>query len=220
MRDLEMAFVGKITAGMTHEIKNSLAIILESSGLLADLITLAPEGSFPHQDKFLRVLSNINDQVNRGVDLTSRLNRFAHSMDEPLATIKLPDLLEQVVLLMQRLARRQGIKLAVMAADPALTLRNDPFRLLLVLATVIETLAGSLESGGGIILHASGAPQEVTIWFEVQGPQKPGWQGWKTPLFPALEDLLKVLPARLAGDAPPDGAGVTLTMAVNGAGKP
>ena len=61
MRDLEMAFLGKITASMTHEIKNTYAIILESSGLLSDLLTLSQEGSFPHKEKFLKVLGSIND---------------------------------------------------------------------------------------------------------------------------------------------------------------
>jgi hypothetical protein len=66
LRDLEMAFLGKITASMTHEISNTLAIIQESAGLLSDLINLSKEGSFPHKEKFQRVLGNINDQVRRG----------------------------------------------------------------------------------------------------------------------------------------------------------
>jgi hypothetical protein len=89
VRDLEMAFLAKITASVTHEIANSLAIILESAGLLSDILSLSQEGDFPHREKFQRVLGNINDQVKRGVDISSRLNQFAHSMDEPLAEVNL-----------------------------------------------------------------------------------------------------------------------------------
>ncbi|MFZ2088723.1 MAG: hypothetical protein WAU47_09125, partial [Desulfobaccales bacterium] len=156
MRDLEMAFVGKIAASMTHEIKNTLAIILESSGLLSDIITLSQEGSFPHKEKFQRVLGNINDQVKRGVDITTRLNQFAHSMDEPLVSIQVSALLDQIVMLMRRLAKRRGIELKIAAPDRDLSFMSDPFRLLLVIGSIIEQLVESLESGGQIILQPQG----------------------------------------------------------------
>lgn len=46
----EIVFFGKITAGITHEMKNVLAIIKESSGLMEDLILLRPEDDFPHKE--------------------------------------------------------------------------------------------------------------------------------------------------------------------------
>jgi signal transduction histidine kinase len=219
LRDLEMAFLGKITASMTHEISNTLAIILESSGLLSDLITLSQEGSFPHKEKFLRVLGNINDQVHRGVDITSRLNQFAHSMDEPVAQVFVADLLERVVLLMRRLAKRKGVELKAEASDRDLSLMNDPFRLQLVLATVIEHLVETLESGGGIILHAKGAPQEMTFLFAVQGTKKPEWEGLAATLFATLREILEMVEARLAISAPPAPEGVIMTIAVGEPGK-
>ena len=214
MRDLEMAFVGKIAASMTHEIKNTLAIIQESSGLLSDIISLSQEGSFPHKEKFQRVLGNINEQVNRGVDITTRLNQFAHSMDEPLVSIQVSALLEQISLLMRRLAKRRGIELKTGAAAQELSLLSDPFRLLLVLGSVIEKLAESLESGGAIILQAQGAPQEVTVILEIQGEKKPGWEASLETLFSSLQEVLGTLKARLAISSPPAKEGVTLTVPV------
>jgi C4-dicarboxylate-specific signal transduction histidine kinase len=214
-----MAFLGKITASMTHEIKNTLAIILESSGLLSDLITLSQEGSFPHKDKFQRVLGNINDQVNRSVDITTRLNQFAHSMDEPFAQVNVSDLLERVVLLMRRLAKRKGIELKAEASDRDLSLMSDPFRLQLVLASVIEQLAESLEAGAGIILQAEGAPQEVTVLLKVQGTKKAEWQGLADTLFPTLKEILEMLQARLAISTSPAQEGVIMTISAAAPGK-
>jgi len=212
LRDLEMAFLGKITASMTHEISNTLAIILESAGLLSDLINLSKEGSFPHKEKFQRVLGNINDQVRRGVDITSRLNQFAHSMDEPVARVVVAELLERVALLMRRLARRQGIDLTATAPDRDLSLRSDPFRLQLVLATVIEHLVGTLESGGGIVLHGEGTPREVTVLLAVQGTKKPEWAGLAARLSATLKDVLEALPASLAMSSHPAREGVMVTI--------
>ena len=219
MQDREMAFMGKMTASMTHEISNTLAIILESAGLLSDLISLSQEGSFPHKDKFQRVLGNINDQVHRGVDITSRLNQFAHSLDEPLAEVNVADLLERVVLLMRRLAKRKGIELRAGTPDGDLSLMSDPFRLQLVLASVIEQLVETLESGGGIILQAEGSPQEVNILVEVEGSKKPGWAGLVEPLFPTLKEVLEILQARLAISSTPAKEGVVMTISATGSGE-
>ena len=214
MRDLEMAFLGKITASMTHEIKNTLAIILESSGLLSDLIGLSQEGAFPHKEKFQRVLGNINDQVNRGVDITTRLNQFAHSMDEPQAEVNVAELLERVVLLMRRLAKRKGIELRAEVADRDLSFVSDPFRLQLVLASVIEHLAESLEAGGAIVLKAQSTPGEVTVLVEVQGTKNSGWQGLADTLFPILKEVLEILRAKLAISSSPAQEGVIMTISV------
>lgn len=211
MRDLEMAFLGKITASLTHEIKNTFAIILESAGLLSDIISLSQEGTFPHKEKFQRVLGNITEQVNRGVDITTRLNRFAHSMDEPLTSVNVPGLLEQITLLMRRLASRRGIELTAVAADQDLSLRSDPFRLLLVLGSVIDQLAEGLESGGKIILQSQGA-QEVTVLLEIQGTKKPGWEVPLESLVSSLQGVLAVLKARLALSSSPAQEGVILTI--------
>ena len=212
MRDLEMAFLAKITASLTHEIANTFAIILESAGLLSDLISLSPEGSFPHQEKFQRVLGNINDQVKRGVDISGRLNQFAHSMDEPLAVVNVPELLERIVLLMRRLAKRRGIGLTTQASDRHVAIRSDPFRLQLVLATVIEHLTEALESGGSIILQSQSAPSEAAILVEAQGPKKSGWEGAAAHLFPTLQEVLDALQAKLAVSTPPAGEGVVMTI--------
>jgi C4-dicarboxylate-specific signal transduction histidine kinase len=212
VRELEMGFLGKITASMTHEIKNTLAIILESSGLLSDLLTFSEPGSFPHQEKFQKVLGTINEQVNRGVVLATRLNTFAHSMDDPLAEVKVANLLELIVSLMQRLARRQGVALTALAPDREVTLRSDPFRLLLVLAAVIEKLTEVLESGGQIILQSPPAQKGVAVLLEVQGSKKAVWEGLAETLFPPLENILAALGAELALSSPPVPEGVVLTI--------
>jgi len=212
LRDLEMAFLGKIMASMTHEIKNTYAIILESSGLMMDLLTLSQQDSFPPKEKLFRVLGTIDEQVRRGVVLATRLNQFAHSMDEPLASVKVPDLLELVVALMQRLARRRGLELQTITSDREISFTSDPFRLQLVLASVIDELAEALESGGKIILQASSSPQKVTILLEVQGQKKAALEDVKQNLSATLQDVLEALGAELALSTPPAPEGVMLTV--------
>ena len=39
-RELQLAYLGKLMAGLSHELKNHLAIIKESNGLIEDLLSL------------------------------------------------------------------------------------------------------------------------------------------------------------------------------------
>ncbi|MEA1946209.1 MAG: hypothetical protein U9N83_02770, partial [Thermodesulfobacteriota bacterium] len=74
--DKEVAFFGKITAGITHELKNVLAIIRESSGLIGDIMSISPEAIIKYQEKIQNSMVRIKDQIERGVNLTDRLNKF------------------------------------------------------------------------------------------------------------------------------------------------
>jgi hypothetical protein len=120
---------------------------------------------------------------------------------------------------MRRLAKRQGIELRAEVADRDLAVVSDPFRLQLVLASVIEHLAQSLEAGGGIVLGAQGTPREVTMLLEVQGTKKAEWQGLADTLFPTLREVLETLRASLAISASPAPEGVIMTVSVTEPGS-
>ena len=107
----ELAFFGKIAAGVTHELKNVLAIIKESNGLMADLLAMLKETPFVYREKFQRSIGRIEEQVRRGTEITSRFNGFAHGVDHPVASIDLNAIVAQTVLLAARFARLQHVEL-------------------------------------------------------------------------------------------------------------
>lgn len=174
MTEQETAFLGKITAGMTHEIRNVLAIIKESAGFMGDLLDRCPDGSFPHQDRFPRILSKIQDQVGRGVEISTHLNRLAHSMDEPEALVKLNDLLDDIVFLMQRFARLKKVQLEAAPAVETVEIRVDPLRLQVVLAAGIEYLLNRARPEGVITLRPEKTDQGVTIQISTELDEEPG----------------------------------------------
>ena len=102
MEPREIALIGKITAGVTHEMRNILAIISESSGLMQDILVAQKEASFLHQKLFTKALGNIHNQIGRGIEITKQLNIFAHSMDESLARIDVNEIMGLVVILLKR----------------------------------------------------------------------------------------------------------------------
>ena len=126
MKAKELAFMGKITAGATHEMNNVLATIRESGGLLQDLMGLCQDSSFPYREKFLKVLTNIDDQVRRGVELATKLNKFSHSMDNPETRIDAQTILQLNLFLMHRFARLKQVTLAMSPGDENPELVTNP----------------------------------------------------------------------------------------------
>lgn len=148
----EVAFFGKITAGITHEIKNVLAIIQESSGLMEDIIDVTENGTFPHKEKFIKSLNRIRRQIQRGIDITSSLNRFAHSPDHCPVSLDLNETTEQMVLLASRFARLKNVVLESSPSDPPLIIKSDPVSLEMALFESIEILLNVIGSTGTITL--------------------------------------------------------------------
>ncbi|MFH1090554.1 MAG: hypothetical protein V1742_03190, partial [Pseudomonadota bacterium] len=156
----DLAFMGMVTAGITHEMNNVLAIIRESGGLMKDLLGLFKESEFAHQEKFSRSVTRILEQVKRGVELSNRLNQFAHSMDEAEVRMKMDELLDQAVVLNRRFARLKQVSLAYEPAPDGPVIRAALFRLLRVLSVLIEYCLNKCPPGGSVVLRS--------------GPQQPG----------------------------------------------
>ena len=148
----EVVFFGKITAGITHEIKNVLAIIQESSGLMEDILAVTEDDTFPNKDKFKKSLNRILGQIQRGIDITTRLNRFSHSPDQGLVSVDLNEISGQMILLASRFARLKNVVLEFSPSDPPLIIRTDPVALEMALFESIEIILVLITSGGKIML--------------------------------------------------------------------
>jgi len=213
----EIAFFGKITAGITHEMKNVLAIIKESSGLMEDILSMARETPIPHEGKLQKVLTSIQDQVHRGVELTLRLNKFAHSPDHSTATIDLNELVQQMIDLSQRFARLKNIVLKAYSADQPLTIITRPVQLQMALFTCIECCLNRMPAGGQIHVRPQKRGEQFVIHIFCKG-ELPGTTAFARDVstsgeWPEVQETL----ASLAGTAELDESapGITLSLPEN-----
>jgi hypothetical protein len=174
----EAAFLGRMTAGFTHEMKNVLAIIRESVGLMEDLLLMSKDSGFPHLERFSRAVSTIQAQVRRGVELSTRLNRLAHSPDTPTATVDLNVMVDQLVLLTERFARLKGVALKVVPSSETLHLLTSPVRLQMALLAGLESIWNQMDGGGTLSLCVAkiGANATVSIrWDEAHADSSDLW---------------------------------------------
>ncbi|MGD2154595.1 MAG: hypothetical protein PVG79_15095 [Gemmatimonadales bacterium] len=151
--DREAAFIGKITAGATHELRNVLAIVKESAGLIADVVDSSDQLGAKRADRVSRAVGRIEAQVKRGSELLTSLNRFAHSLDHAEDEIDLDEAAQQVSFLCQRVARQGKHQVQAQPGDSGLTVVVNLLRLQMALYTAVECCLERLPAGGTLTLR-------------------------------------------------------------------
>jgi len=205
MRDQETAFIGKITAGVTHEFMNVLATIRETSGLMEDLLALKRETPFPHREKFEKILTVIKKQVVRGMKISGSLNRFTHSMDEPESRVEINPLLDQLAFLVQHFANLKRVQLTVEPVEPPPVIDTDPFRLQFILVACLEYCMGLTAEGGMITLQSRNIDRAIAIRIVIEAGTIHPEKSFSFPEEPsglqeAIEDLgTQLLPISTPG---------------------
>src|SRR5574340_815055 len=106
---------GKISAAVSHDLKNVLAIINESAGLLDDLALRAAKGIEIPPERLNIATARILKQVKRGDVVLKNLNRFAHTTDAPVLQANVA---ETVALMVDLAGRQAAMKEVVFTIVP------------------------------------------------------------------------------------------------------
>lgn len=120
-------FFGEISASISHEIKNVLAIINENAGLLEDMVRMKRKGSPLSTERLLGLARSIVRQVARGDRIVRGMNRFAHSADHSTESVDIGELLHFLSNLTARLVAMRGDAPRIEPPAEAVTAVTDRF---------------------------------------------------------------------------------------------
>ncbi len=216
MRDNEIAFLGKITAGATHEINNVLAIIKESSGLMDDLISLCEETPFPYIDKFTSALAAIEEQVKRGVVVTRNLNTLAHDTDEPVVQTDLNRVIEQILFLLERFARKRNIAMKFHSEDQQVFLTINPILFQMIISELLECCWGSIPLGGNLTVESRRDEKGVSVTIFLEGEISHKENLVRSALLSDKWDDMEVMVKELGGEIAYDQSSFCFTLTLAG----
>lgn len=161
----EAAFIAKITASTTHEIRNVLAIIKESAGLIGDLVRASSEARPLKLDRVTRAVDRIDVQIIRGADLLTNLNRFAHSLDHATELVDLNLEADQVAMLCERFARQKGHTVEVEHGTDGLTVELNALCLHMAFCSAVECCLEGMDEPGTVRMRTGRAGEAVSVEF-------------------------------------------------------
>ena len=122
-----LQYFGKMSALISHEIKNVLAIINENAGLLEDYTMMAEKG-MPIDSKRLKTASGkIMAQIQRAERIIKNMNKFAHSVDENIRAIDLSEVIDLVVALSTKFVSMHNVKIELNPTLEQVNITTSPF---------------------------------------------------------------------------------------------
>jgi len=195
----EAAFLATMTASATHEVRNVLAIIKESAGLIEDMVHVFAKKGTLDTEKVYRTVERIDTQVRRGADLLTNLNRLSHALDSDVATLELNSEVEQVVFLSQRFARKRGHRIVATSPKETAHAVVHPLHLHMALFSAVECCMNELPDGAVItlsltlrdgrpVLEFLGVPEESVAGVgPSEGDQWASVRQWTESLGASLE---------------------------------
>lgn len=144
----KLASIGRLAAGVAHEINNPLAIINEKAGLLLDLVTVGPESD--HQQRLVAAVDSILRSVGRCKKVTHRLLGFARHMDVHNEPIDLEALLKEVLGFLEKEAEYRNLKVSFKIEDDLPMVNSDRGQLQQVFLNIFNNAFAAVSEGGEI----------------------------------------------------------------------
>jgi signal transduction histidine kinase len=146
----KLASIGRLAAGVAHEINNPVAIINEKVGLMTDLLRHAPE--FPQRERFLQQARAIKESVKRVSNITHRLLGFARHLPVRTEEIHLDVLIQEVLGFLGREAEYRNIDIAVNIPEEVPRVLSDKSQLQQVLLNILNNALAAVPDGGAITI--------------------------------------------------------------------
>lgn len=121
-----LIYFGKMMAAISHEIKNSLAIINENAGLMEDLSLMAKGGNLLDPERIGAISGRVIKQIERADTIVKKMNRLSHSVDDPVKELNISEILEFTVELGKKSTSSLGVEIKVVPpASPAIINANQ-----------------------------------------------------------------------------------------------
>lgn len=146
----KLSSIGRLAAGVAHEINNPMAIINEKAGLMRDLIERG--ASVPDKDKFLSLTDAVISSVERCRSITHRLLGFARRMDAQIETLDLNEVLRETLGFLEKEALYRNIEVSLQLAEDLPGVPSDRGQLQQVFLNILSNSLAAVEDGGKVVI--------------------------------------------------------------------
>jgi len=164
----KLASIGRLAAGVGHEINNPLAIINEKTGLIEDLLTISSE--FEYKDTIERNLQGINTSVERCKAITHRLLGFARHGKVKTEVFEINDLIREVLTFLESAMLYNRISTSLHFGEHLPPLKSDRMQLQQIFLNIINNAIDAIGKDGEITITTSQLAGDVQVIVQDNGP--------------------------------------------------
>ena len=164
----KLSSIGKLAAGVAHEINNPMAIINEKAGLMKDL--LETSGEFEYREKFSTLLDDILKAVDRTKTITHRLLGFAKRMEVRFEELQLNDVVKEVLGFLEKEALYKNVEIRLQLDENLPRISSDRGQLQQVFLNILTNALEAVEEEGLITITSwQDGPDRVAVSVQDNG---------------------------------------------------
>jgi len=157
----KMASIGRLAAGVAHEINNPLEIINQKAGLIKDLFTYKKE--YGADEKLTDLVDWIISSVGRCGKITQRLLSFARHMEVTTDKVQLREVVDEVIGLLGKEAVYGGITVELDVDQHLPVLLTDRGKLQQIFLNLVNNAMAAMPNGGKLEITARRADTCLVI---------------------------------------------------------
>lgn len=173
MQSSKMASLGKLAAGVAHEVNNPLSIIRESAGWIRDIINDGELGDSPAVDELQEAVSDIDRHVERARTVTHRMLGFARRMEPLQEDVDLNMLVNQTASFLENETRHRNIEVVTELAPDLPLITTDANQVQQVILNLLENAIDAIDRDGQISVVTRTANNGVVLNIADSGPGIP-----------------------------------------------
>ncbi len=201
LREKQLSSQGRLLSSFSHDLKNHLAIINESTGLLQDYIEM---GRIPDKElaiKLEEILKRLDGRTAQITEMAHHLNNFAHRSDTPSSSFDLNKLMLEQLFFLHRSARLKKISLAIRIPASEMQINSNPALLQFAFLQLFDATLKQLQENDQLEISTQQEKETVGIRLSLKSGS-PLSSAFDFSLnTPELQLCLKKLAARVATDS-------------------
>jgi len=156
----KMAALGKLAAGMAHEVNNPLSVIKEKAGWMKDIMQGKGVDRQEDMEGFQAAVDKIDFHVERARKVTHRLLGFARGVEPLRETVSVHDLIDQTIEFLSSEALYRNIKLTRDYLDDLPAVQTDSGQLQQVFLNLLDNAVDAVEKDGEITIKTRYDPEK------------------------------------------------------------
>jgi len=149
----KLASIGRLAAGVAHEINNPLAIINEKAGLIKDIFTFRKE--YTNDSKLSGLVDSIISSVERCGTITKRLLNFARHIEVSVQKLSVKSVIQDVLGFMGKEAEYKSITILVDIPEDIPEFESDRGKLQQIFLNLINNAFAAMADGGNLEIRVA-----------------------------------------------------------------
>ncbi len=163
----KLSSIGRLAAGVAHEINNPMAIINEKAGLMKDLLDMDSE--FRNRGKFIALTDAIINSVERCRSITHRLLGFARRLEPHIESVDINEVVRETVGFVEKEAGYRNLDLRLELAENLPVVESDRGQLQQVFLNLLSNAFAAVKDKGSIRICTRDCGETLSISIEDNG---------------------------------------------------